>query len=424
MSKNIFKGKQNSDKKTLDLISETKNNIDNIANQTKHSVQKIIKENEIKDIEIDEYKARKVFKEILNKAILKNASDIHIEPFNNYILVRMRIDGILNEELKLDVDIYNYLVSVIKLDTSMDITEKRLPQDGRIDISIKNRIIDVRVSTIPTVNGEKLVLRILNRDAILKTKQELGFSKDALEKIQRIINKNSGILLVTGSTGSGKTTTVYSILNDLKDKSKNITTIEDPIEYRIDGINQMHINSKIGLSFDIGLKSILRQDPDVIMVGEIRDTETANTAIKAATTGHLVISTLHTKDSISSIYRLIDMDIDPYLINSSLIGVISQRLIRKVCQNCAKEIKEDNKITKIAKGCDKCFYTGYSGRIAIYEILEINEYIKNCIYNQSYENIKHKAIENGMITFQESGRYLLENKITTLDEYKSVVNVD
>ncbi|MDU9052196.1 MAG: GspE/PulE family protein, partial [Clostridioides difficile] len=251
--------------------------------------------------ELDEDYAKKLFENLLEKAIKENASDIHIEPFKEHLIVRMRVDGELKEVSKFLVDVYPSLSTVIKLKASMDITEKRLPQDGRVDIKLGGNLIDIRVSSIPTVYGEKIVLRILNRDTFLKDKLELGFSEEAIKSINRIINKRAGILLVTGPTGSGKTTTVYSLLNDLKGINKNIMTIENPVEYKMDGISQIQVNSKVGLSFDVGLRAILRQDPDIIMVGEIRDAETAKIAVRAAITGHLVISTLHTNDAVSSI---------------------------------------------------------------------------------------------------------------------------
>lgn len=367
------------------------------------------------NLNIDENYARNIFNNVLEDAIKLNSSDIHIEPFNDILLIRMRIDGQLKEVSRFTIDIYPYLSSVIKLDMSMDITERRLPQDGRVDININNKTIDIRASSIPTVYGEKIVLRILNRDSFLKSKLDLGFSLDSIEKIKSIISRKSGILLVTGATGSGKTTTVYSLLNDLKNISKNIMTIEDPVEYKMDGINQIQVNSKYGLNFDVGLRSILRQDPDIIMVGEIRDLETAQIAIRAATTGHLVISTMHTKDAISSISRLIEMNIEPYLINASLIGVISQKLVRKLCTKC-----EGNK----EKVCLDCNGDKYSGRTAIYEILEIDEDIKCCIQEQrDIKEILNIAIKNGMITFEDTIHKLISKKITTLEECIIVNNI-
>lgn len=373
-------------------------------------------------IDINEDYSNYLFQDILEKAIYENASDIHIEPFSDVFKIRIRVDGKMKEVSSLILDLYASLASVIKYKANMDITEKRLPQDGRIDLKIKDVVVDIRISTVPTVHGEKIVLRLLRRDSFLKTKKELGFTEVAINKIDEIINKKTGILLVTGPTGSGKTTTVYSILKELQDDSKNIMTIEDPIEYKIEGINQIQVNNKVGLTFEKGLKAILRQDPDIIMVGEIRDVETAKTAVRAAITGHLVISTLHTNDAISSIARLIDMEIPVYLLNASLIGVISQRLVRKVCTDCSNEItitQDENKSidTAIPIGCDQCNGIGYSGRTAVYEILQIDDEIRQAVQsNKGSNKIKDIAIKNGMITFDDSYTRLIKEKITTLEE--------
>lgn len=382
-------------------------------------------------IDVDDDYANYLFQDILQKSVKEKASDIHIEPFSDLLKIRMRVDGNMKEMLNLELDLYPSLASVIKYKANMDITEKRLPQDGRIDVKIKDSLVDIRISTVPTTYGEKIVLRLLSRDSFLKTKEELGFSKDAIEKIQEIINKKTGILLVTGPTGSGKTTTVYSILKDLRNTSKNIMTIEDPVEYKMEGINQIQVNHKVGLTFEKGLKAILRQDPDIIMVGEIRDVETAKTAVRAAITGHLVISTLHTNDAVSSIARLIDMEIPPYLLNASLIGVISQRLVRKVCENCSNEViinqnEKKSIYTAIPIGCEECLYTGYNGRTVAFEILSIDDEIRNGIQkNKEAKDIKNIAIKNGMITFEDTYSYLIKNKITTLEECimnKEIIN--
>ena len=373
-------------------------------------------------IDVDDDYANYLFQDILQKALKEKASDIHIEPFSDLLKIRIRVDGKMKEMLNLELNLYPPLTSVIKYRANMDITEKRLPQDGRIDVKIKDAVIDIRISTVPTTYEEKIVLRLLNRDSFLKTKYELGFSNEAVEKIQKIINQRTGILLVTGPTGSGKTTTVYSILKDLRNSSKNIMTIEDPIEYKMEGINQIQVNHKVGLTFEKGLKAILRQDPDIIMVGEIRDVETAKTAVRAAITGHLVISTLHTNDAISSIARLIDMEIPPYLLNASLIGVISQRLVRKVCENCSNDVvinqnEKKSIYTTIPIGCEECSHTGYNGRTVAYEILTIDDEIRNAIQqNKEAKDIKNIAVKNGMITFEDTYSSLIKNKITTLEE--------
>ena len=326
----------------------------------------------------------------------KNVSDIHIEPFDNYLIIRFRVDGELYEAFRYTLDLHIPLTSVIKLKSGIDITEKRLPQDGRADINIKDKLIDIRTSTIPTTYGEKTVLRILNRDNFFKTKEEIGFSQKAVQIINQMISNNSGIVLIVGETGCGKSTTMYSLLNDLNKISRNILTIEDPIEYKMDGINQIQVNSKVGLTFEKGLRAMLRQDPDVIMVGEIRDSETAKIAIRASITGHLVLSTLHTNDTVSSITRLKDMGVDLYLISASLVGVIAQRLVKKVCPYCNGE----------NNSCEYCYGSGYLGRTVVYEILQIDDEIRQCISDiNKHKEIKDMAIKSGkMITFDDSYR--------------------
>jgi type IV pilus assembly protein PilB len=366
---------------------------------------------------------------ILRQSIIEKASDIHIEPQEQNASIRIRVDGYLKEILTYSHDIYNQLITRIKILGKMDIAEKRLPQDGRVDINIDDNVVDLRISTIPTVLGEKLVIRILDRRNFLKDKIELGFTKYDLSLLDKIIKKPNGIILVTGPTGSGKTTTLYSILKDLSSLDKNIVTIEDPVEYKLKGINQIQVNPKIGLTFAGGLRSILRQDPDIIMIGEIRDAETAKIAIRAAITGHLVISTIHTNDAISAINRLIDMDVPPYLLGASLIGVIAQRLVRKACPMCREEynisneekkildIKEDIKLIRTRR-CRNCDNKGYRERTAIYEIVNINSNIRDMILKSKNSNeIKNEAIKNGMTTLKVSCKNLVINKKTTVEEF-------
>ncbi|MGL5345949.1 MAG: GspE/PulE family protein [Peptostreptococcaceae bacterium] len=389
---------------------ETNNNIHIIKNQSQ-----------------EDY-AKNIFNKILNLSIDKNSSDIHMEPSSDDLIIRARIDGELINILTLSMEIYPLISRFIKLSSGINITEKRIPQDGRMDMVVEESNIDIRVSTVPTIYGEKLVLRLLNRESFLKDKSELGFSKLAIDKINKIIDKKAGILLVTGPTGSGKTTTVYSILNDLNKTAKNIMTIEDPVEYKMNGINQIQVSNRLGLTFDMGLRAILRQDPDIIMVGEIRDTETAKIAIRAATTGHLVISTMHTNDAISTIERLMEMEIPAYLISSSIIGVISQKLIKKTCEYCGHDIivKDDldeEMNMKVAKGCDKCNETGYLGRTVVYEILEMDEDINNCILKQTNsKETRDIAIKNGMITFEDSINFSIINNEDEANNYLAVNN--
>lgn len=355
------------------------------------------------NIKVNEDYADKIFEEILKKAVFENASDIHIEPFDNCLIIRFRVDGELYEAFRYTLELHAPLTAVIKLKSSIDITEKRLPQDGRAEINIKDRLIDIRTSTIPTIYGEKTVLRILNRDNFFKTKEEIGFDSDAIKIINEMISNKSGIVLIAGETGCGKSTTMYSLLSDLNNVSRNIITVEDPVEYKMEGINQIQVNTKVGLTFEKGLRAILRQDPDVIMIGEIRDSETAQIAIRASITGHLVLSTLHTNDTVSSITRLKDMGIDLYLISASLVGIISQRLVKKVCPKCKG--MDDN--------CCYCNGNHYLGRTVVYEILQIDDEIRECISDlKRHKEIRNIAIKRGkMITFEESYRNIVQKSL-------------
>ena len=369
---------------------------------------------------------------IIKQAVNSKASDIHIEPFEDRVRVRFRIDGILQEIMSPTKSTHSAIITRIKIMSKMDIAEKRIPQDGRIETKVDGREIDLRISSLPTVFGEKVVIRLLDRSSFLLSKEQLGFTKYNLDKFDKLISKPNGILLVTGPTGSGKTTTMYTALRELNSIGKNIITLEDPVEYRLDGINQVQINRKSGLNFSTGLRSILRQDPDIIMIGEIRDEETARLAIRAAITGHLVISTMHTNDAASTVSRLMDMGIEPYLVASSLIGVVAQRLVRKTCDNCKisylttpyeKEllnIEENIDIFK-AKGCNNCYNTGYKGRIAVHEVMDIDKDIRLMINNQkSIDELKSKAKKNGMNSLWKNSKDLVQKGITTIDEILKV----
>ena len=372
---------------------------------------------------------------IIKEGVLNNASDIHIEPEEAKVRVRYRIDGILMTKMVLPKNTKNSLISRIKIISDMDITENRSPQDGRIEKSLGNEKIDMRVSTIPTIYGEKIVIRILKKDESLIDINKIGFSSVNLTLFKNLIKANSGIILLAGPTGSGKSTTLFAALNKLKDDSKNIITIEDPIEYKISGINQIQANSKINFSFARALKSILRQDPDIIMVGEIRDKETAQIAIRAALTGHLVLSTLHTNDSLSSITRLIDMGIPSYLVTASVIGVVAQRLLRRVCVNCKRkylitkrekllfnDLRDVNYLYKGAK-CEQCRQTGYKGRIAVHEILIIDKEIKRLISKGDDERkIKKYLKAKGMITLYEDALMKVKKGITSVNEMMRVLD--
>ena len=357
---------------------------------------------------------------IISRAVEVEASDIHFEPFENDLRIRYRIDGVLHDMEAPTKRLQNAISSRIKIMAKLNIAERRLPQDGRIKHRVSGKEIDMRVSTIPTIYGESVVLRILDRGNVVLDLTKLGFPANSLKKFENIISKPYGMLLVTGPTGSGKTTTLYASLNKLNSSDKKIITIEDPIEYQLHGVNQIHVKPQIGLTFSSGLRSIVRQDPDIIMVGEIRDAETADVAIQAALTGHMVFSTVHTNDSAGAITRLSDMGIEHYLMASALVGVLAQRLVRKICSHCKKlakvgkksleeigsEIKDILDVNDLyeGEGCEKCNRTGYRGRIGIYELLLIHEEIHDMILKKtSSVHIKEKARSLGMTTLREDG---------------------
>lgn len=334
----------------------------------------------------DKNYAELMFENLIEIAVKRGASDIHIEPFDSYARVRYRIEGDLVNVSRYTIEDYIELSTIIKLKASCDITEKRIAQDGRFSYYREGFDVDIRLGCIATVYGEKLALRILDRNNFIQDRKSLGFSREAIEIMDEIITMKSGILLITGPTGSGKSSTVYSILNEIKNQDINIMTIEDPVEYKIEGVNQIQVNLKSGIRFDNGLRAILRQDPDVIILGEIRDYETAKIAIRAAITGHLVISTLHTNDALSSIARLRDMGIEPYLIKASLLGVVSQRLVKSKGKN-EKLVSSEN----------------LSRRKLIYELLKINKEIQEAIVSdKDIEYIKEVALKSGMISFEDS----------------------
>ncbi len=369
---------------------------------------------------------------ILSQAVKSRASDIHIEPFQRYLKVRFRIDGILYNTLSPPRHIHSAIVSRIKIMARLNIAEKRLPQDGRIEIKIGDRPIDIRVSTLPTIFGERVVLRLLDKSESLLRLEELGLSDKQLDTFLKLISQPNGIILVTGPTGSGKTTTLYAALSRINSPDKNIITIEDPIEYQLDGIGQIQVNPKINLTFATGLRSIVRQDPDVILVGEIRDLETAEIAIQSALTGHLVFSTLHTNDSAGAITRLIDMGIEPFLVSSAMNAILAQRLVRVICPYCKEEynppifsLKEigldEETISKTkfyrGRGCSECSQTGFRGRMGIYELLILDDEIKSLISRTSDSNdIKREALRKGLITLRQDGAQKVLEGFTTVEE--------
>ncbi|WP_300391219.1 GspE/PulE family protein [Fusobacterium sp.] len=369
---------------------------------------------------------------IILQGVKKKASDIHIEPMRDRTRIRYRVDGILYEEMVLDLNLHMSLISRLKIISHLDITEKKLPQDGKFQMEIDKKVIDFRVSIVPLINGEKGVIRILDREILDFNLENIGFLEEDYTKIVQLINKKSGILLSCGPTGSGKSSLIYSILKRLNTESINISTVEDPVEYELDGINQVQYNQEIGRDFATILKSYLRQDPDVLMIGEIRDYETAEIAVKSALTGHLVLSTLHTNDSVSGIYRLLNIGIEKYMLSASIIGIISQRLVRKLCPHC-KEIdknfrgklslmridseKYSDKIFYTGRGCEHCNNSGYVGRTAIFEIFIVDEEIRELIDRGiSIHELKIVAQEKGMKSLIEDGIEKSILGITSLDE--------
>lgn len=365
---------------------------------------------------------------LTRQAVKMKASDIHIEPLEHNIRIRFRVDGELQEIMTPEKISHGAIVTRIKIMGGMNIAEKRVPQDGRVEMSIDGRPVDMRIAIMPTIYGEKVVIRLLDRGSVLMSKADLGFSDLNLELFERIIQHPFGVVLVSGPTGSGKTTTLYAILQELNKANKNIITVEDPVEYRLDGVNQSQINTKAGLTFATGLRSILRQDPDIIMVGEMRDQETAQIAVRAAITGHLVLSTIHTNDSVSTVSRLIDMGVEPFMVSSAVVGIIAQRLVRRICRNCRKPYEPTaseqlslslpfGQVLHRGEGCNMCNQTGYRGRIGIHEILPMYDDIRTLIdTRQSLEQLRAAAAAHGVITLKESCRQLVLAGITTTEE--------
>ena len=366
---------------------------------------------------------------IIAGAVKVSASDIHLEPFEDEVKVRYRVDGVLQETQSPPKNLYAAVASRIKLMAGMDITEHRIPQDGRIRIKLNNRDLDLRVAVVPTLHGEETVMRILNRESIMLGLEQLGFSEANLVKFAKLITKPHGMVLVTGPTGSGKTTTLYAALQRLNESTRKIITIEDPIEYQIKGINQVQVNPKLEFSFAQGLRTLVRHDPDIILVGEIRDHETAVVAIQAAMTGHLVFATLHTNDASTAFTRLIDMGIEEFLVASTIHGVLAQRLVRKICPKCREPYQPtvqelellgaSGKTLELAQGagCEHCNMIGYRGQLGLFELLDSNEELERLIMERSNATkIKQAAIRNGMITLREDGIAKVKAGITTLAE--------
>ena len=405
----------------------------------------IVREEEVDTTElergVDDAPVVKLVNFILTDAIKKRASDIHVEPYEKEFRVRYRIDGVLYEVMRPPLKMRNAISSRLKILASLDIAERRLPQDGRIKLKIgKGREMDFRVSTLPTIYGEKTVLRLLDKSTLQLDMTKLGFEAEQLKDFTEAIHRPFGMVLVTGPTGSGKTTTLYSALSDLNKTSDNISTCEDPVEFNFAGINQVQIKEEIGLTFAASLRSFLRQDPDIIMVGEIRDYETAEIGVKAALTGHLVLSTLHTNDAPSTVTRMLNMGIEPFLVSSSLNLILAQRLARRVCENCKEELQIPLKALSDAgmkpdrlkgarlrrgKGCDECNRTGFRGRVALYEVMPVREEIKDLVLRGgSALDIKREAMRLGMKTLRQAGLTKVEEGVTTLEEILRVTAPD
>ncbi len=389
---------------------------------------------------VDEAPIVRVVNLIISQAINDKASDIHIEPEVKTVKVRYRVDGVLHDVMTPPKHIQAPMVSRIKIMSNMDIAERRIPQDGKIHLKHDGREFDLRVSTVPTIHGEKVVMRILDKGSVMLGLEKLGFSDSNRTKFEAIVDKPYGMILVTGPTGSGKSTTLYSCLNKLNTGLTNILTIEDPAEYQLPGVNQVQVNPKANLTFASALRAFLRQDPDIIMVGEIRDAETANIAVEAALTGHLVLSTLHTNDAAGAVSRLIEMGVEPFLVASSVVGVLAQRLARTICPNCKEAFSaSEEAIRKFGlsmygdsdikfyrgRGCDNCKMTGYKGRTGIHEILPMSDRVRGLILNRaSTAEIKQAAVEEGMSTMQDDGLAKVLSGVTSMEECLRVVYVE
>ncbi|HOO55797.1 MAG TPA: type II secretion system ATPase GspE [bacterium] len=375
----------------------------------------------------------KLSNSVIMQAVKDGASDIHVEPGKTSVRIRFRIDGVLHEEMKFPRKLHAALVSRYKILAKLDIGEKRIPQDGRIPLRVEGREIDLRVATVPTVWGEKVTMRILDKSSILIGLERLGFESQDLAEFRRLINKPYGIIFVTGPTGSGKTTTLYAVLNELNSIEKNIISIEDPIEYQLPGVAQAQVNNKAGLTFAAGLRSMLRQDPDIVMVGELRDKETAEVAIHASLTGHLVLATIHANDTSSTVTRLFHMGVEPFLVSSSVICVLAQRLVRRICPECKTEytpppdslqrlgIPPGTKLYRGA-GCEFCRETGYQGRLGVYELMSVDEELRSLITEEaSAPEIRRKALDLGMYTLQQDGIRKVISGLTSIEEAMRVL---
>ncbi len=396
--------------------------------------------NQLGDDSVSNAPTIRLVNSIIERAVVERASDIHLEPHETELLVRMRIDGIMQDILTVPRDLQNSVLSRIKIMAGLNIAERRVPQDGRFNVRVKDKNIDLRISTLPTVYGEKIVARLLDKSGGRIALEAIGLTEEGLAAIKNLLKYRNGVILVVGPTGSGKTTTMYSMIHEINTRDVNLVTLEDPVEYNIEGVNQVQINEKVGLTFASGLRSILRQDPDIIAVGEIRDGETADIAMRAAITGHVVLSTIHTNDAVGTIERLEDIGVEPYLVASAMRGMVSQRLLRKICPNCKQaytateeelrdlDIPDEVGLTLYrGKGCPNCFNTGYRGRTAVVEVMTLNSKLRRMISDGAsraeIEEELHKP-ESGFVSLRESAINLAREGVTTASEILRVVNDD
>jgi type IV pilus assembly protein PilB len=412
--------------------------VEDIATEASATQSEEVSELEQMGAAVEDAPIVKLVNLLITQAVADRASDIHIEPAEKDIRIRYRIDGVLHEVMRSPKNIQNGLISRLKVMADINIAERRVPQDGRIGLVVGGKAVDLRLATLPTVYGEKIVIRILDKSSVLLKLDDLGLEDQSFQRYERAFRKPYGTILVTGPTGSGKSTTLYATLNIINDVDKNIITVEDPVEYRLGGVNQIQVNLKAGLTFASALRSILRADPDVVLIGEIRDRETALIAMEAALTGHLVLSTLHTNDAPSAITRLVEMEVEPYLVASALDCVVAQRLARKLCEHCKESYKPSKdellqagfppdtvgKVKELFRpaGCQRCGKTGYRGRLGLYEIMPMSEEIEMLTAERrSSDDIKRVAIEQGMVTLREDGLEKARAGVTSLEEIFRVV---
>lgn len=397
-------------------------------------------ENQLSEQDLDDMNAAptvRLVTSILERAVTERASDIHIEPGHEEMNVRIRVDGRLMKILTIPKELQQAVISRLKVMGHMDIAERRVPQDGRAAMRLKRKEVDLRLSTLPTIFGEKVVIRILLKNQGILTREGIGLTRENSEKFERLLKNNSGVILIVGPTGSGKSSTMYTMISELRSESVNLIMLEDPVEYQMEGVTQVQINEKTGMTFASALRSVLRQDPDIIGIGEIRDAETAEIAMRAAMTGHLVISTIHTEDAISALDRLRDMGVEPYLIAGGVRGIVSQRLVRRVCGNCRTEEEptelqkdlvgispEDKRIFYKGAGCPMCFHSGYHGRIGVFEILALNQKIRDCITEERPKaELRQVVAESGFVPMMRSGIKLAEEGITSIEELCRTISI-